>query len=147
MKTGIGLVLASGISMVAGVALAQTQPQAFDLGKYEYESKCASCHGNSGQGFGPLRPFLVTQPADLTTLARRNGGTFPNQIVWLIIDGRTEKPIGAHGSREMPVWGSEYRQEALRAAGPEGAAFAQPEWYVRGRIVALLDYLSRMQVK
>lgn len=144
MKSRIGLVLAGSAVLIAGAALAQP---AFDLGKYEYESKCASCHGDTGQGFGPMRPYLVKQPSDLTTLAKRNGGAFPTQLVWLMIDGRTEKQIGAHGSREMPVWGREYRQEVLRAAGPEGMAFAQPEWYVRGRIVALIDYLARIQVQ
>ena len=142
MSRTLGRFLVGSALIVAGAALAQP---GFDLGKYEYDSKCASCHGVNGQGFGPLRPFLTKQPSDLTTLARRNGGAFPTQLVWMTIDGRTE--IGAHGSRDMPVWGLEYRQEVLRAAGPEGMAFAQPEWYVRGRIVALLDYLARMQVK
>ena len=41
----------------------------------------------------------------------------------------------------MPVWGQNYRIEALSQAGTATA----PEWYVRNRIVALLDYLSRMQ--
>jgi len=94
-----------------------------------------------------MRSHLVTQPSDLTTLTKRSGGAFPSQLLWLTIDGRTEKQIGPHGSREMPVWGSEYRQEVLRAAGPEGAMHAQPEWYVRGRIVALIDYLARIQGK
>ncbi len=94
-----------------------------------------------------MRPYLVKHPSDLTTLAKRSGGAFPTQLVWLMIDGRAEKDTGPHGTREMPVWGREYRQEVLRAAGPEGAAFAQPEWYVRGRIVALIDYMARIQAK
>jgi len=144
MKGRLGWTLLGGALLISGAAFAQ---QTFDLGKYEYDTKCASCHGLSGKGDGMLRPYLVNAPSDLTTLAKRNGGAFPSQLVWLTIDGRTEKPIGPHGSREMPVWGSEYRQEVLRAAGPEGMAFAQPEWYVRGRIVALIDYLSRIQVQ
>jgi mono/diheme cytochrome c family protein len=142
MNRKLEWLLVGGALLFAGAALAQP---GFDLGKYEYDSKCASCHGTNGQGFGPVRPFLSKHPSDLTTLARRNGGAFPSQLVWLTVDGRTE--VGAHGTREMPVWGSEYRQEALRAAGPEGMALAQPEWYVRGRIVALLDYLARLQAK
>jgi len=144
MNGKLGWTLIGGAVLLSGAAMAA---QEFDLGKYEYVSKCASCHGESGQGFGPMRPHLVTHPSDLTSLAKRNGGAFPSQLAWLTIDGRTEKGIGAHGSREMPVWGSEYRSEALRDAGPYGMALAQPEWYVRGRIVALLDYLSRMQAQ
>ena len=144
MNGKLGWTLIGGAVLLSGAAMAA---QEFDLGKYEYESKCASCHGVSGRGDGVMRKQLVTAPSDLTTLVKRSGGAFPNQLVWLTIDGRTEKGIGAHGSREMPVWGSEYRSEALRDAGPYGMALAQPEWYVRGRIVALLDYLSRMQAQ
>ena len=130
--------------LISGAAFAQ---QDFDLGKHEYDSKCASCHGASGKGDGSIRAHLVKAPSDLSTLAKRNGGAFPSQLVWMTIDGRTSTQIGPHGSREMPVWGSEYRQEVLRAAGPEGAMYAKPEWYVRGRIVALIDYLARIQGK
>jgi mono/diheme cytochrome c family protein len=115
----------------------------FDLGKAEYESSCASCHGASGKGDGVLRPFLVKAPSDLTTLAKRSGGAFPTQLAWEMIDGRSETTVGLHGSREMPVWGAQYRQQALQSPSTAG----QPEWYVRGRIVALLDYLSRLQAK
>jgi hypothetical protein len=44
---------------------------------------------------------------DLTLLARRHGGTFPEDEVRKIIDGRTTLP--PHGSREMSVWGCRHR--------------------------------------
>jgi len=125
---------------VSGAALAQ---QTVDLGKREYGSSCASCHGLSGKGDGPLRAFLVKAPSDLTTLAKRNGGTFPAQAVSEIIDGRTSTEIGTHGSREMPVWGHEYQVQALQEGGMPYAA----DWYARGRVLALVDYLARIQVK
>lgn len=53
-------------------------------------------------------------------------------------------PIGAHGAREMPIWGRELRTEILRTGGPEGPS---PEWYVAGRISALVDYLASIQVR
>ena len=112
-----------------------------DLGREEYLSSCASCHGAGGRGDGPLRAFLTKAPSDLTTLAKRSGGALPTQLVWEMIDGRGSTEIGSHGSREMPVWGSAYRARAL--SQPEAAS--QPEWYVRGRIVALIDYLQRLQ--
>lgn len=145
MKAKLGWTLLGGALVVSGAAFAADH--GFDLGKHEYESKCASCHGLSGKGDGEMHKHLINAPTDLTLLAKQSGGAFPTQLVWLTIDGRTEKDIGPHGSREMPVWGREYRQEVLRAAGPEGAAFAQPEWYVRGRIVALIDYMARIQAK
>lgn len=68
-----------------------------DFGKVEYESSCASCHGLLGKGDGPLARALVSQPSDLTTLTKRNGGVFPAQRVHEIIDGRAE--VEAHGPR------------------------------------------------
>ena len=125
---------------LGGSAAAQAS---LDLGKAEYESSCASCHGVYGKGDGVLRPFLVKAPSDLTTLAKRSGGAFPTQLAWEMIDGRSSTDIGPHGSREMPVWGTQYRQQALQSPALAG----QPEWYVRGRIVALLDYLARIQAR
>jgi mono/diheme cytochrome c family protein len=122
-------------------SLSAAQPQRVDQGKVEFDAHCAICHGADGRGYGEMRKFLVKPPSDLTTLSKRSGGAFPNQLVWDIIDGRGGPDIGPHGTREMPIWGRAYRQEALAQADTA----QQPEWYVRNRIVALLDYLSRIQ--
>jgi mono/diheme cytochrome c family protein len=129
------------VSAIAGAPASLAQAARVDHGKIEYEAHCAICHGAQGRGNGEMRKFLTVPPSDLTTLARRNGGAFPNQLVWDTIDGRGAPAVGPHGGREMPVWGQAYRQEALAQA----VSAQQPEWYVRNRIVALLDYLSRMQ--
>ncbi len=131
--------LAALAAAALAAPLAVAQP--VDAGKLEYDAHCAICHGESGRGNGEMRRFLTQAPTDLTTIAKRNGGTFPNQLMWEIIDGRSSRAIGAHGTSTMPIWGQRYRQEALAQAGTA----PQPEWYVRNRIVALLDYLSRMQ--
>lgn len=141
MHPGFGKILMASTLCIAGTAFAQ---QSYDLGKDEYDSKCASCHGATGKGDGVVRPYLVKAPSDLTTLKKRHGGAFPTDIAWQMIDGRPPTAIGAHGTREMPVWGREYKMEALQSGGPEQKT---PEWYVRGRIVALIDYLSRIQAK
>ena len=70
---------------------------------------CASCHGKSGLGDGPLAESLKTRTPDLTLVAKRNKGRFPAEELVRVIDGRTE--VAAHGSREMPVWGLSFRQE------------------------------------
>ncbi|WP_306006914.1 c-type cytochrome [Aquicoccus porphyridii] len=67
-----------------------------------YERHCATCHGLSGEGQGPMAGVLVIQPTDLTTLAARAGGAFPVLRVIRRIDGRD--PLVAHGS-PMPVYG------------------------------------------
>jgi mono/diheme cytochrome c family protein len=128
---------------LAGLCTAAGAQQGVDLGRQEYLNNCASCHGATAKGDGPLKAWLTKAPSDLTTLARRSGGALPVQLVWEMIDGRSAADIGPHGSREMPVWGSTFRAQAQ--ANP--ATAAAPEWYVRGRIVALIDYLERVQVK
>lgn len=136
--------IACGLLLGACFAAASAQmPLRVDAGKLEYDAHCASCHGPAGAGNGELRRFLTVPPSDLSTLARRNGGVFPNQLVWEVIDGRSTIEIGPHGPRTMPVWGQRFRQEALQ----HPATAAEPEWTVRNRIVALLDYLSRLQQK
>lgn len=139
MLTSWRTILVSVCFGVSGTAFAQQALE--NLGKYEYMSKCASCHGVSGKGDGPVRSALSKAPADLTTYAKRNGDKLPTQLAWQVIDGRTEIP--AHGSREMPVWGQELRKEVLKVN--EGAP--NPEWQVFGRISALIDYLGTIQVK
>lgn len=72
-------------------------------GKQMYGSYCASCHGVDGKGTGPVAKALKTQPADLTALAKTNGGKFPAaHIVSVLQFGAA---ISAHGAVEMPAWG------------------------------------------
>lgn len=101
-------------------------------GKQIYKEHCAACHGMDGQGHGPAAPSLVTAPPNLTTLAQRNGGTFPAEYVSNVI--RFGPGFGAHGSSEMPVWGPiflyiEHYNEAA----------------VRQRIKNLCDFLESIQ--
>ncbi len=138
--------IATMVCLLAATAIpARADTLATDMGRSEYMSACATCHGVGGKGDGPAAQALTKKPSDLTTLARRSGGALPVQLVWEMIDGRASTDIWAHGSREMPVWGYEYRASALLQ--PEARISGQPEWYVRGRIVALIDYLQRIQVK
>ncbi len=125
-----------------GLALAQGRPAKADFGKREYDSNCAGCHGSKGRGDGEYKPYLTRSPADLATLSKSNGGVFPFQRVYDVIDGR--KSVGAHGPRDMPIWGADY---LARAAGDYLDVPYDPELYVRTRMVALIDYLERLQVR
>ena len=58
----------------------------YDMGKTVYQDNCASCHGATGKGDGPLKVYLVKAPSDLTTITQRNHGTFPQQRLWEIIE-------------------------------------------------------------
>lgn len=72
-------------------------------GKEMFVSYCASCHGKDAKGNGPAANALKQLPADLTTLAKRNGGKYPSDKITSILRGQTS--LMAHGDQEMPVWG------------------------------------------
>jgi len=74
-----------------------------------YHAHCAACHGPDGKGNGPVAVDLKTKPADLTVLAKNNGGKFPTQRIQKFISG-DEPSLLAHGTREMPVWGPIFHQ-------------------------------------
>ena len=117
-----------------------------DAGKQEFESKCATCHGVSGKGDGPQSQILPKKPADLTVLAKENGGVFPAVRVHEIIDGRLE--VIAHGPRTMPVWGEEFHhKETSDPQDVSAETFTYRETRVNARIQALVDYLAGLQEK
>ncbi len=128
------LTLAAAIAAATGAAAAET------LGERTYAARCAVCHGIDGKGRGPYEMFLTQAPSNLTVLAQENGGRFPFEDVYRIIDGRTE--LRAHGPREMPIWGYEFRRMAER----EGAG-TEAERQVTDTILALIEHLRTLQVE
>ncbi len=125
-------------------------PQEFDAGKLEYQTGCAACHGVDGKGKGPVSSGLTVAPADLTVLAKKNNGVFPLSAVYDTIYGI--KTILAHGTRDMPIWGSRYAPSLNSALSPKASdRFSvptyEPDAIVRTRILAVIDYLNRIQEK
>ncbi|HEY7724485.1 MAG TPA: c-type cytochrome [Anaeromyxobacteraceae bacterium] len=142
MNRKLSTVLVGALALCAsGVALGQGKARG-DFGKREYDSKCAGCHGVKGKGDGVYKPFLTRSPSDLTTLAKANGGVFPYDAVYQVIDGR--KGVPAHGPRDMPIWGADYL--AAAAADYMDVPY-DAEVYVRNRIMSLVDYLYRLQAR
>ena len=130
----------------------QPAPQQADVGKAEYENSCASCHGADGKGGGPVAAALKPRPADLTTLAKKNGGVFPVGRIYDAIDGRLE--VGSHGTRDMPIWGQRFSPPPAPAAPQVNRVvpyFIDPvydrEPIIRARILSVIDYLYRIQEK
>jgi hypothetical protein len=78
------LMLASALAAFSTCGFAQD----IDLGKMNYESNSAACHGQSGKGDGPVSVELRAKPTDLTLIAKRNGGVFPAEVLYQIIDGK-----------------------------------------------------------
>ena len=120
----------------ASVGMAQEQ-EVTAAGRKVYEQNCAVCHGREAKGDGVAMSLLTTKPADLTQIAKRNNGEFPFWKVYRVIDGRED--IIGHGTRDMPIWGEEFRTQA----GSSPMAESQ----VRGRILELVYYLQSIQAK
>lgn len=131
----------SACIVLIGPALSQTKPERLDFGKREFDANCASCHGVSAKGNGLVVEFLRKSPPDLTLLAKQNSGVFPMARLYDVIDGAN---VPSHGSRDMPIWGRDYK---IKAAEYYMEAPYDPEAYTRARILALLEYINRLQVK
>ena len=84
-------------------------------------------------------------PTDLTVLSKNNGGVFPFDRVYAVIDGR--QVVKGHGERDMPIWGNDYQTEKAEAAEHFFDVPYDMNMYVRVRILALIDYLNRIQTK
>lgn len=123
---------------VTGVVLAQASK--LDFGKREYDNNCAVCHGKAGKGDGVYVDLLKKSAPDLTTMTKRNGGVFPMARAYDVIDGGGP----GHGTRDMPIWGQEY---SVQAANFYMDVPYDQQAYVRSRILALAEYLNRLQVK
>lgn len=123
-----------------GVAMAQEEEPS--LGKYEYETSCAVCHGVSGQGDGPYAQFLRQSIPDLTGISKKNEGVFPFDRIYRVIDGRMA--VEGHGTEEMPIWGDRYRAEAFKERGEFFGHF-YAEDLVQARILALVSYIHELQ--
>ncbi|MBI3933009.1 MAG: cytochrome c [Acidobacteria bacterium] len=103
------------------------------MGGALFKTYCASCHGKTGEGDGPLSASLRVAPPDLRRIARREGGKFPFDKVYRIVDGR--EPVKGHGGADMPVWGDAFLQSR------DGYSADR----VRERITQLTHYLASLQ--
>ena len=101
-------------------------------GASEYRTYCAVCHGADGRGDGPMADKLNRRPNDLTLLSKKNSGSFPETVVYQIIDGR--RVVLFHGPTDMPIWGDRFRSN-----GEPGA--------VDARISALVSHVESIQAK
>jgi mono/diheme cytochrome c family protein len=106
-----------------------------DLGARLYFNHCAACHGEDGEGGGPVASTINLAMPNLRSLAMRNNGVFPADAVRAYIDGRTTPAV--HGQRQMPIWGDVFR----------GAEQGTAERTARRRIAALVDLIESMQYR
>ena len=100
-----------------------------------FRTYCATCHGTSARGDGPLASSMRQKPANLTEIAKRNGGLFPTDMVFRTIDGR--QPVRGHGGPDMPVWGDAFSKS--REAGDADR--------VKAVIDSLVAFLESIQLR
>jgi len=124
-----------GLLVVVSMATASTAGTAdVAQGRALYLQNCASCHGRSADGKGPVAPALSTPPTNLRLLGERYGNPLPEDQIARFIDGRAD--VKAHGPRDMPVWGDKVWQN------PEGQGSPSQ---VSERIAKLVAYLQSIQ--
>ena len=128
-------VSALGISIVAAPAHSEEITVA-EVGHGYFQQYCSGCHGLEGKGDGALASYLKAPPPDLTTIAKRRGGTFPETEVAEIIDGK--RALAAHGTRDMPIWGQRF-EAASSSQAPLASA--------RGQVLLFVAYLRSIQQK
>ena len=113
---------------------ATASPTSAASGKEMFKAYCSSCHGEDAKGDGPAAAALKQPPADLTALAKTNGGKYPALKVTSVLRGQAT--LAAHGSQEMPVWGTVF----WKMSGGHEAEVQQ-------RIANLNRYIESLQVK
>jgi mono/diheme cytochrome c family protein len=102
-------------------------------GKELFKEQCASCHGAEDMtATQAVLDTLETVPPDLVRINKRRGvKDFPVAEIARIIDGRNL--VGAHGTREMPVWGQVYEEGGM------------VEGEIKGKKGELIAYLMSIQ--
>jgi len=103
------LILGAALSAqeIKRVPIQSTEAASAASGQAMFREYCAVCHGTAAKGDGPAAAALTKRPADLTQLARKNKGKFPELEVMNYITGNDV--VLAHGTRTMPVWGQLFR--------------------------------------
>jgi mono/diheme cytochrome c family protein len=133
-----GAVLATALVLGACASRAadrQTADSLPESGERIYRVSCAACHGIDARGAGPVSPLLNVEVPDLTRIAARRDGAFPELEIYRIIDGQAQ--LQAHGARHMPVWGYEFFGDETDDETAHARAV--------GKIDSLVEYLRSIQ--
>lgn len=109
----------------------QPTMQKTTAGSELYRFYCSNCHGLDAKGRPATAATHVPAP-DLTRLAMNHGGVFPREAVRdIVVSGGSR--TGAHGTTDMPIWGTIFR------------AFEPSDAMVEIRVDNLVRYLESIQ--
>jgi mono/diheme cytochrome c family protein len=136
------IVLITFAGAVSGEAVIKQEPLKYhDVrttdGGVLYDTLCASCHGATGKGDGPVAPALVKPVSDLTVLSANNGGVYPRESVEESIYG--DSRVLAHRTIDMPLWGDQ-----LMSLRPDWRSL-QRKAFTKERIRNLAVHVEGMQ--
>lgn len=101
-----------------------------------FQQNCAVCHGADGKGGADLAG-AEGSPADLTLLARSNGGVFPREMVLSTIDGYNRMALG---DQRMPEFGGFLEGATVPLDVGDGRMTPVPR-----PLAALVTYLETLQ--
>ena len=125
----IGALGADNKPTIKNVQVTQTSAAS---GAEMFSQYCAVCHGADGKGGGPAAAALKKAPSDLTRIAARNGGEYPDRKVLNIL---STEFVPAHGSAEMPMWGDLFK------------SLNRDRSIAQLRLVNLTNHLKTLQAK
>jgi len=126
MRASVPTTVAAAMMAAGLAACTTTSPEA---GRALFSTHCAGCHGADATGRDGA--------PDLTLIAARNDGVFPEAQVMSVIDGYTRRD--QHGGL-MPEFGALLEGRAVLWISPDGAEIPTPE-----SLVALAAYLGSVQ--
>ena len=114
----VGLILL-GLIVVAALVIVKFRPAATPppaeiasdpqlvQGRVLFLDRCASCHGQTGHGDGPIAKTLKAGRAGDLTLGDRKYGDTPEKVMAIIVSGTPEG--------EMPGWGRVFSSDDLKS--------------------------------
>jgi len=132
------LFVLAAVVLLAGCATDMDKSVSVKRGAQFFAANCAACHGADARGYdGPQRDWKVSPP-DLTRLADRNGGTFPEFETMATVYGPAY-----HNRRDsiMPEFGQGDLGPMVVVEVDEG--FGTP---IPAELVALSEYLKSIQI-
>ena len=100
-------------------AAARPNPVAADAesirrGSGLYTSNCASCHGKTGRGDGPVAAALTPKPVDLVVMAPMHPA---GDLFWKIENGRGMMPAWKASLSETQMWDLVNYLKSLKGVG------------------------------
>lgn len=127
---------AVSIVSVSTPVMAQNQNEdVISRGKDDFYWSCLPCHGEKGRGDGVMSSILKKPPADLTQIAKNNGGKFPFWTIFNVVAGRETVP--GHETLQMPNYWERYWGEQAEKG------FLPPDI----RILLLTHFVESIQEK